>query len=484
MPIYRVPADISELQIARQTIVLRADVAAGATTLSVQDIGTVAVNQFLLLRGVGNDRAEIVTTHASTSPSGTTITLTAAGTKYAHPAGTIAYVIPFNQIRFFHSASEVDANADAASLSALAAASNIDVTEARNYYNDTVQTSGFYYWRFSDSVNSVNGLYSDAIPWGQFEVEWEEDEVGNIAETVRKEYHREWNDRFSFRDALKSANRCLEYMQEELNHWSQYLEPDYEMGQTALGVHSFALPSDIFDNTSNRSILNVRLEGLIDPLIYVDEKEFDTLMDDAVVTQVRTVATIGATTLAIDNSFSFGDSGTVHVYTSNTDDAITYTGVTRSATVGILTGVPTSGDGAIGAAHAVDLNVWQNPDEGRPRYWTIKDGRLYIWPLPDSQYINLNVLIDYYREATRVNSGSDRIDADRYLAVYYWLRWNAWAVWFNDGKLDTNNDDFKLFQNRLSKRIRNTKSGQKFKWKPKLGGITYTPKRRARFIDS
>lgn len=74
-------------------------------------------------------------------------------------------------------------------------------------------------------------------------------------------------------------------------------------------------------------------------------------------TQVRTQATAGATTLEIDNSYDFLDTGSVTVFLDGDLHEITYTGVTRSATAGVLTGIPAAGTGSITETIAVDTNV-------------------------------------------------------------------------------------------------------------------------------
>ena len=92
-------------------LVLDADAAAGATSITVKSILGVAINNILLFRELGNESAEIVATHSATAPSGNTVTLVAAGLVEVHPAGTVVYVIPWNQVRFYSAATEIDANA-------------------------------------------------------------------------------------------------------------------------------------------------------------------------------------------------------------------------------------------------------------------------------------------------------------------------------------------------------------------------------------
>ena len=156
MPKNFISANLSKLTLNAPELVLDADAAAGATSITVKSILGVTVNNILLFRNIGNEHAEIVATHASTAPSGNTVTLVATGLVEAHPAGTVVYVIPWNQVRFYKAATEIDANVSYTGLTALATAQNIDPTEVDNVYVDTTVSSGFLYYRFSDSINTIN----------------------------------------------------------------------------------------------------------------------------------------------------------------------------------------------------------------------------------------------------------------------------------------------------------------------------------------
>ena len=472
MPIRKIRASIFPLFEDAETLILDADVAAGASTITVKSIIGAAINNILFFREPGSESAEIIATHASTSPSGNTVTL-AATLVESHPAGTKIYIIRANTVRFYTSATEDDANVSDAGLTALAAAQAIDPTMIENIYEDTTATSGYYYYRFIDSINSVNLLYSDPIPWNIFEPISADNEVGYVLEFVKDKLNQDWDTRFSKSMAMKEITSCFRYIQGKLKRFSRYLVPDYVLGQTARGVFDFALPSDIYDNETNKSILSVRLGTALAELIPLDEKEFDEQMREVAHTQIRTLAVVGGTTLEIDNSYDFDASGSVNVYSSNTADAITYTGVTRSATAGILTGIATTGASAITAAHAADQNVWQNEQEGQPKYFNVRNGRLRIWPLPDSSWINKNVVIDYNEEAQAVDSESDTIDTPRYDMVKEWLLWKGKSYWRNNGVDDLKDANFIMFQDMLKSAIRTELSGQKFKMQPKINRINY-----------
>ena len=55
--------------------VLTADMASGSATLTVKNITGFAINQILVIGNFGNEGAEVIKTHASTAPTGSTITL-------------------------------------------------------------------------------------------------------------------------------------------------------------------------------------------------------------------------------------------------------------------------------------------------------------------------------------------------------------------------------------------------------------------------
>src|SRR3990167_2428191 len=479
MPKNFLKVNISKLTLNAPQLVLDADAAAGATSITVKSILGVTTNNILLFREIGSESAEIVATHSATSPSGNTVTLVAAGLVEAHPAGTVVYIIPYNQVRFYSAATEIDANAAAGvGLSALAAAQNIDPTQVENVYVDTTITSGFLYHRFSDSINTVNDIYSDPVPWSQFIVQFAENEVGYILDFVRRKLGHEWDDRFSKQAAMDEVNACLRYVQGKLKHWSRDLIADFVIGQTAQGVFDYALPADIYDDETNKSILQVRLGTSLRSLTPLDEKEFDEQMQAVAHTTVRVLAVVGATTLDIVNSYDFDATGSVNLYTANAVDAITYDGITRSATAGILSTIPATGAGAIGVAHAVGINVWQNEVLGKPRYFNIRQGRIRIYPLPDSTNINLNIYMDYYDAATTVDSESDEIDAPRYDLVKHFLLWQGKNYWRNNGRSDVKDDDFILFSDILKSAIRTEVSGQKFKMHPKVNAVNYRPKRK------
>ena len=488
MAFRRILANISELIEAADKLVLDADSVIGTNTITVQNIISASTNNILFIGDPGNERSEIIATSSSTSPSGTTITL-ASNLLQPHPAGTTIYIVRANQVHFFWAATQFDANVGG-SLTSLAAATNIDPTSINNHYDDSVETSVFYYYRFEDSINNVQLLYSSGIPWEERQPEYAQNQVGYLLEKTRRKIGFDWGDKFSKQDAIDEINDCFDYIDGSQLRWARHFKNDYVLGQLGLGVFEYAMPPDIYDVSTNRSILQVRIAGQLQRLVYCDEKEFDDLMEDAVYTTVRIQANPGDTVLNIVDSNNFPvptnqTTGTVHLYSGNQDDAITYTGVVVSTTVGQLTGIPATGTGSISITQPVGTNIWQltNIDDfAQPWYFTVVRGKIRIWPFSGTQLANFDVLLDYYTVANRVQFESDTLDEDRYDMVKHWLLWKSKSYTRNNGKDDLQDADFLQFKDSLATSIRFKRSGQKFKWTPKINQILY-PGRRTSRID-
>ena len=269
-------------------------------------------------------------------------------------------------------------------------------------------------------------------------------------------------------------NSCLKYVQGKQVHWPEQSVENAVLGQSVRGTLTFALSAlttEIYDNDSNKSIIALRV-GNGGNLVYRDpEYGEQNILGDVIYTQVRTAASAGATTLAIDNSYDFADSGTVNVYVSGTKYSITYTGVTRSATAGVLTGVPASGTGSITVTIAVDTYVWQGETEGEPTDYTVRNQNVEIWPLPSGNYDNFNVTIDYFTVCTEINTDGDTLDASQAYPMKYWLTAKVRALKDNKGVMKADDPDWMLFRETLNDLVRTKRSNFRFPMGPKLNKI-------------
>lgn len=441
--------------------ILTVDAAASATSFTVLDTAGFAQNQYVVLGQLGVEQSEIKTVNAAVS-AGTALTLTTS--TFAHGAGTPLKRILFNQWRIYGNSTNTTSGAT------LVATVDVQVDAPQTTYVNTSTEFSFYFALPYDSAAGITSTdYSDGVANS---TSYADNTVGSLMNASLDEAKGKMGGVVTNTWFLREINDCLRFITGKLKRWS-YLESfDYVLGTALRGTYSFAIPSDIEDANSNKSILGVRV-GADDNLTYQDKRQWENRLQDVIRTEVRTEGAVGATTLAIDNSYDFADSGTVVVYVSGTQYDITYTGVTRSATAGILSGVPASGTGSITATIPVDTNVWQSESEGEPSYFTVYDGNLYLWPLPDSSSDNKNVYLDYHTKRTAVDSMSDAIEGSRYDAVKHWLVWKLRSLSNATGQKDLNDGDYLLFKEILRDLIRLETSGQKYKKRPRYNFIDY-----------
>ena len=466
-----------------ETYLTAATVGGTSTTLTVPSIVGFGINQILLLEDIGTESAEIVLTHASTVPTIAagvgTITLTGALLK-THSVGSKVRVIIYNQIELKRGTTTVAASATAlttattADFNPISAIGSglvaVDVTLRIQAHESSEHTTGYYFARYKNSITSDFGSYTDALIYGG----WAASTVGYMIDRALRDSGVETlSDKIRLTDCYEWISDGLKFIQGKLKRWPEHYSYDSVLGQIQRGDNTTTMPTDAYDTETNKSIIALRV-GDDSKLQYLSPGDFDDEMGEVKYTQVTTQQTAGGTTLAINNSFDFADSGTVNVYISNVKYAITYTGVTRSATAGVLTGVPASGTGSISVTIAVDVWVWQDEIEGIPAYFTIRNGVIETWPLADAQNDNMNLYGDYSRVATAVDSSADVIDLQRADAVQMYLAWRMKSKNQSNAALDMNDGFYLQFKERLGDAIRTLGSPNVFRIRPSLNRIGNT----------
>ena len=220
---------------------LTADAASGSGTLTVANIEGFAVDQALIIGELGSENAELVKTHGSTAPSGTTVTLL-ANTGRAHYSGDPVYAIQYDQLQFAH--------ADTATGSKTTfTAVNIDPTEKVQRYEDTTESVGFYFARYVDSIDTVNGSYTDALAFGG----WASNTVGYMIKSALRRLGRTLDQKVTLEYCFDEINEALRYIEGKQLRWPTHYAFDYVAGQTSFGSNTVTLPTDIYDDTSNKS---------------------------------------------------------------------------------------------------------------------------------------------------------------------------------------------------------------------------------------
>ena len=424
-----------------------ADFAAAVSTLTVDSIIGFSAGDILLLGDLGNENSEIIKVHTD-DPTGSSIKL-ASSTVFAHSQGTKIYILDYDQIRISHADTTTGAKTTLATI-------DLQADSKETVYKDTAKSAGYYFTSFYDGTNYSS--YSDPIPYIGFGA----NTVQYAIEYALKRNKTDFTDNVDHNFCIEEINSCLQYIHGKRKKWSKLQEFDYVLGQTEDMEWAFDVPSNMW-GYSNKSILDIHLEEY-GSLIYQDEREWNELMEDVYYDTLSEAALDEAVAVTLTNSFGFGDTGTAY----SRGDTITYTA--NNTSTGVLT------CSALDNALASGSMVWGGDfQEGQPKYYTIKEDKVYIYPLPDSSYDNINVMVDYWKEASSVDSDADTLDISRYDMVKSYLtaviRWQL----KDDGKVDLTDGDYILFEKKLDDCIRiemNTTS-QKFKWKPKLNRMRF-----------
>ncbi len=428
---------------------LSADVAAAASTLTVLNINKFAINKILLIGELGDEQSEIIKTHASSAPSGSTVTLAA------------------NLVFELSHATTVGGSKTVLTTTLLTGLVALEADEKQMIYNETEFSSGFYYARYKDSIAATYSDYCDAVAYGDFT----ETTAGAVIDYALRnskvkqfdlEITREW--------CYEQITDMFRYVQGKQKRWNKYQNLNAVLGTSARGTRKVAVPTDMYDLDSNRSLKAVRF-GTHRNLEFKDPEEFEDVLFGLAETTVSTQAAVGAITMVLTDSDDFADSGTVSVFLSGTLYDITYTGITRATHT--LTGIPASGTGSITAIIAAATNIFQNYTEGEPAYYTLRNQYIEFYPMPSDLFDNLNIFADYWTIADTINSDSDLIDVERFDMAKYWMTWKMRAMKKNEGKLDYDDGDYKMFADRLKDAIGFKGPLLKYKMKPRLNGISY-----------
>lgn len=451
--------------LARTT--LSADSAASASTLTLLNTDKFAVGKYVWINPF-SERSELIAVHASTAPVQSTGVLTlAANTVFAHSAGEPVYYVEFNQVEY-STASTVTGSKSVLTTVALEPG-NREVV-----YLDTATSSGYYFARYKDSVATTFGNYCGAMPFAG----WDKNTVGYMIGRALADLNVKLSELVTIADCIEWLNSGLKLIQGKLKRWPEHFSYNAVLGQAQRGTNVLTMPTDAYDTETNKSVVRVHI-GTNPDLTYLTPDEFEAQLQGVAVTQVTTQATSGSTSLAINNSYDFADSGTVHVFVSGTMYSLTYTGVTRSSSAGALTGIPSSGTGSITVTIAASTYVWQNEKEGTPLYWTVRNGNIEWYPLTDAAQDNANVYGDYAKVATSVDTIDDTIDFQRYDMLQDYLTWRVKMKARNNGALDEQDGFYTSFRTRMNDAIRTLPANNQLGWAPKLNTMNRGTNRTA-----
>jgi hypothetical protein len=373
---------------------------AGDTNLSVQNTTNFAINQILLIGDPGNGNSEIVRTSSVTPPTSSAITLQSP-TVFSHTSSTPVVVLYYDQVQIFNALTTSGAKTllTTASLNA-----NQDTTD----YDDVAGSSGYYFARFRNSVGSTVSTYSAPSPvdaYGMFSAR-------AIIDAALGMINKQTSDVFSDEYAFVQIDNCQMEVLREFKRWSWMQSFNTIIGTTQTGTWKIAVPTDMDDQVTYKSIWNFRIGREYD-MVWVDKAEFDALIQGTAYSTVDALTLTGATSLVLDSTKDFNaTSGAIqvgpNVYTYSANNTLTNTLTLASP---LVADVP------------ADQDVFQFASLGYPVYWTIWDGFIYHWPIVGPSYTGRNYWLDYYKKLTQTTTDDQNIVIPDPTVVQYYLAW-------------------------------------------------------------
>lgn len=365
--------------IDEQRTYLTAAAAAAATTLTVENITGAAVNGYVVLGQFGEEETELVQIHASTAPSGTTITLSAA-ISYDHPESTVVQFIPYNQVEFSRATTSGGAKS-------VLATSAITVDQEFTLYNDTTNTTGFVYARFKNSTTSTYSEYSDEQAYGDFAY----NAIGRIIDRFYSRANESDENFVKRSEILEWVREYIDNVNDLRLRWNHEEAATDKSNTTTTGGETFTLPSDI-KYSAEKSIITISIEGE-EPLIYISELDWTKKIVGVARSTLNGSVSAAAATITLYDSSNFPSSGTAYI----AGDAFTFTGNSSNQLTGV-SGILAHDSGSV---------VWDSNEIDAPKYYTILDGGGKIYPTPDTDFDNRPLVINYWQRLTQPDSEND-----------------------------------------------------------------------------
>ena len=196
-----------------------------------------ATDAFLLFGNFGAENAEILKILTVNNSTGEIITSTP--TKFPHPESTKITILPYNQIRFFHTT-----NTTFAISNPLTGYIELQTSDWFTSYSDEANSTGYGWFTFYNSVTAVSSQESNPIPYTGFETNTTEEILSDFFSMLNnKELRIVTRD-----DALSWASEGYGRMKNKLNLTNtEYSSSEITSLLLIPGQIEYDLPSD-FDH--------------------------------------------------------------------------------------------------------------------------------------------------------------------------------------------------------------------------------------------
>lgn len=427
---------------------IMSDASSGGSTITVESIIGFSTDQILCIGEIGQEKTEIIKTHAVTAPSGTTITL-ASNLVFDHSQDTKIYIIDYDQVEFSNAPTIAGSKTVISTIA-------LQVDQEQTLLNDTTNSSGFGFSRFKETIGNTFSSYSDGVPYTGY--------ADNTVFAIKERALESVNEKIGDLITHDFLNKALWEARREY-HNARGKRPfrkknNIDIGNVTTGMYKIAVPSDLQNPTTAENIYAVRI-GTSENLKYYDKKEWDNDYRDVPITTLASAYTIGDATVTLTNSRDFDETGVIQVG----NDTIEYSANNEST--GALT-VSTAGT----SNHSSGDDVLQNASLSLPTKFTVftdSDGSNYIsfnYPI-HNDYVDQNIYCDYYRTLVDYDSDADELDEPQYDMFVNYLAFRI-KKRKNKGLQKLSDDDFVLWLKKQRDALKSEYLGVKIEFIPDI----------------
>lgn len=173
---------------------LNTNYTSGVTAIVVTNSVGFVANDYLLLGEIGAEQSEVVQIDTVTASSHT-LALKAA-TKFAHSESVKVTIIPYNQVKFYHTATATYATSEQ-----VGSTIDVQVDSLYTLVSDTTNTTGYGWFIFYNSTTDKSTVNSNYIPYGDF--------AANTAKKIIDGFLRSLNQRESMLISMTDAFEWL-----------------------------------------------------------------------------------------------------------------------------------------------------------------------------------------------------------------------------------------------------------------------------------
>jgi len=417
---------------------LTASVAAAGTTLTVKSnlgFSNTDPEDLLLFEGFGHEGAEIKRVNGAVT-AGTSLTVQSL--TFAHAIDTEISKVLFDKV-------EISGASTATGSKTSIATVNINISGEYTDYIVTSTTYNYYFVRFYNSLATTPyySAYSNANAATGFDPK----NVGFIVRNAFESKNEAISDRFPINWVLDMLYLGELDISKRLKRWSWLNSMNYDAGDAATGDFELALPTNIEDDETQKSILGLRI-GTGRNLTYLDRTEYENKLEGIAFTTLAANISALDTTVTLTDSNDFEDSGSIVIV----GESYAYTANNRSTNV-------LSGFTAFSDTYTAGDNVFQNVSFGEPKYYTVDNGTIRFDVPVHSDFNGMNYWLDYYKTPTRVNSVGDSVTVNDPYALQLWLEMQVEKK-KNGGALSLDHPAVITYELRVAKLIENEIHGQ------------------------